>query len=83
MGFPTSEVGYTSATTGRGYHEVHKGHVVVLEEEENIRPIFSDQAVRPIGCLQTSVTNYQHTLRNEPKNSESLANYCYLYLTLV
>jgi hypothetical protein len=30
MGFPTSEVGYTSATTGRGYHEVHKGHVVAL-----------------------------------------------------
>jgi hypothetical protein len=24
------EVGYTSATTGRGDHEVHKGHVVVL-----------------------------------------------------
>jgi hypothetical protein len=30
MGFPTSEVGYTSATTGRGAHEVHKGHVVAL-----------------------------------------------------
>jgi hypothetical protein len=30
MGFPTSEVGYNSATTGRGDHEVHKGHVVVL-----------------------------------------------------
>jgi hypothetical protein len=28
MGVPTSEVGYTSATTGRGDHEVHKGHVV-------------------------------------------------------
>jgi hypothetical protein len=30
MGFPTSEVGYTSVTTGRGDHEVHKGHVVAL-----------------------------------------------------
>jgi hypothetical protein len=30
MGVPTSEVGYTSATTGRGDHEVHKGHVVAL-----------------------------------------------------
>jgi hypothetical protein len=30
MGVPNSEVGYTSATTGRGVHEVHKGHVVVL-----------------------------------------------------
>jgi hypothetical protein len=26
----SSEVGYTSATTGRGDHEVHKGHVVAL-----------------------------------------------------
>jgi hypothetical protein len=32
MGFPTSEVGYTSATTGRGDHEVHKGHVVALKK---------------------------------------------------
>jgi hypothetical protein len=30
MGVPTSEVGYTSATTGRGDQEVHKGHVVAL-----------------------------------------------------
>jgi hypothetical protein len=30
MSVPASEVGYTSATTGRGNHEVHKGHVVVL-----------------------------------------------------
>jgi hypothetical protein len=32
MGVPTSEVGYTSATIGRGDHEVHKGHVVALEK---------------------------------------------------
>jgi hypothetical protein len=32
MGVPTSEVGYTSATTGRGDHKVHKGHVVALRE---------------------------------------------------
>jgi hypothetical protein len=30
MGVPTSEVGYTSATTGRGDHEFHKRHVVLL-----------------------------------------------------
>jgi hypothetical protein len=30
MGVPTSEVGYTSATTGRGDHEVH---VVALIEK--------------------------------------------------
>jgi hypothetical protein len=33
MDVPTSEVGYTSATVRRGDHEVHKGHVVVLEEK--------------------------------------------------
>jgi hypothetical protein len=32
MGVPTSEVSYTSATTVRGGHEVHKGHVVALEK---------------------------------------------------
>jgi hypothetical protein len=32
MGFPISEVGYTSATTGRGDHEVHKGYVVALKK---------------------------------------------------
>jgi hypothetical protein len=36
MGVPNSEVGYTSATTGRGDHEVHKGHVVALGKEKNI-----------------------------------------------
>jgi hypothetical protein len=33
MGVPTSEVVYPSATTGRGDHEVHKGHVVALEKK--------------------------------------------------
>jgi hypothetical protein len=33
MNVPISEVGYTSATTGKGDHEVHKGHVVALEEK--------------------------------------------------
>src|SRR5215510_3528998 len=32
MGVPTSEVGYTSATTGKGDHDVYKGHVVPFEE---------------------------------------------------
>jgi thiamine pyrophosphokinase len=36
MGVPTLEVGYTSATTGRGDHEVHKGHVVALGNNNNI-----------------------------------------------
>jgi hypothetical protein len=29
MGVPISEVGYTLATTGRGDHEIHKGHVAL------------------------------------------------------
>jgi hypothetical protein len=42
MGVPTSEVGYTSATVGRGDYDVHKRHVVapgggilMLTEERN------------------------------------------------
>jgi hypothetical protein len=36
MGVPTSEVGYTSATTGMGDHEVHKGHVVALKSSMSV-----------------------------------------------
>jgi hypothetical protein len=32
MDVPNSEVGYTSATTGRGDLEIRKGHVVGLEK---------------------------------------------------
>jgi hypothetical protein len=35
MGVPTSEVGYTSATTGRGDHEIHKGHVVAMKKKKD------------------------------------------------
>jgi hypothetical protein len=34
MGVSTLEVSYTSATTGRGDYEVHKGHVVALEKKK-------------------------------------------------
>jgi hypothetical protein len=37
MGIPTSEVGSTLATTGRGDHEVHNGHVVALEKKYIVR----------------------------------------------
>jgi hypothetical protein len=33
MDVPTSEVGYTSATAGRGGHGIHNGHVVALEKK--------------------------------------------------
>jgi hypothetical protein len=35
MGVPTSEVGYPSATTRRGDHEVHDGHVGALGNNNN------------------------------------------------
>jgi hypothetical protein len=41
MGVPTSEVSYTSATTGRGDHEVHKGNVVALGGGKNINRLLS------------------------------------------
>jgi hypothetical protein len=41
MGVPTSEVGYTSATTGRGDHEVYKGHVVALEKKNKLKKVKS------------------------------------------
>ena len=34
MGIPTSEVGYTPAMPRREDHEVHKGHVVVLDQKK-------------------------------------------------
>jgi hypothetical protein len=37
MGVLTTEVGYTSATTRRGGHEVHKGHVVALKKIYNTK----------------------------------------------
>jgi hypothetical protein len=32
MGVPTTEMGYNSATTGMGVHEVHKGHLAALKK---------------------------------------------------
>jgi hypothetical protein len=55
MGVPSSEVGYTSATTGRGDHEVHKGRVVALgkniyiyreNEACNLNPRFVKAALK-------------------------------------
>jgi hypothetical protein len=58
MGVPTSEVGYTSATTGRGGHEDHKGHVVILgkkilvwKEQRNILHEISNWKANWIGHI--------------------------------
>jgi hypothetical protein len=37
MGVPALKVGYTSATTGRGDHEVHKGHVVSMRRKKSLK----------------------------------------------
>jgi hypothetical protein len=46
MGVSTSEVGYTSATTGRGDHEVHKGHVVALEKKNKNNRYFTRRPIK-------------------------------------
>jgi hypothetical protein len=36
MGVPNSKIGYNSATHGRGDHEVHKGHVMAFEKNNEL-----------------------------------------------
>jgi hypothetical protein len=77
MGVPDLEVGYTSTTTGRGDHEVHKGHVVALGKKivEDLLLEFSDKLrhIYPTGVLiqdttailaqPTDITRTQYTKR--------------------
>jgi hypothetical protein len=52
MALPALEVGYTLATTGRGDHEVHKGHVVALATKKmNVN--YSQSADMYIGIYLT------------------------------
>jgi hypothetical protein len=46
MAVTNSEVGYISATTGRGDHEVHKGHVVALKKKHG----YSNSKLVVFGC---------------------------------
>ena len=41
MGVPTSEVGYTPAMPRREDHEVHKGHVVALDQKKRKQTLHS------------------------------------------
>jgi hypothetical protein len=52
MGVPNSEVGYTSATTGRGDHEAHKGHVVALGEKHLRTKGVEEQARKLLNFVQ-------------------------------
>jgi hypothetical protein len=56
MGVPISEVGYTSATTGLGDHEVHNGHVVALEIKKYIDPGNLAQLRSADGSSRSDVT---------------------------
>jgi hypothetical protein len=49
MGVLNLEVCYTSATTGRGDHEVHKGHLVALGKEKKSQKGVS-LLIRTVGC---------------------------------
>jgi hypothetical protein len=66
MGVPTSEVGYTSATAGRGDHEVHKGHVVVLETT----------TTTPVACGINTTT--LSPLPRKPESPYTVDGYCVL-----
>jgi hypothetical protein len=52
MGVPTSEVGYTSATTRRGDHKVHKGHVLALGNNDIILELCLTDCSVDIALLQ-------------------------------
>jgi hypothetical protein len=54
MGVPNSEVGYTLATTGKGDHEVHHGHVVAKKaaHSEGIPVMVSLVALVALGRYQ-------------------------------
>jgi hypothetical protein len=61
MGVRTLEVGYTSATTGRGDHEVHKGHVVAMEKKNTD---FNIPSVRDV--IHESINKHHNNLEAQP-----------------
>jgi hypothetical protein len=69
MGVPTLEVGYTSATTGRGNHEDHKGHVVALEKKDLLQTKYV-QHVQGRVCKIVPLTNLKTYLHNDTSETE-------------
>jgi hypothetical protein len=61
MGVTTSEVSYTSATTGRGDHEVHEGHVVALATKKYYVNI-NNNVVMKITADDTNMDNWPYVL---------------------
>jgi hypothetical protein len=64
MGAPTSEVGYTSATTGSGGHEVHKGHVVALENKNTWRFLVFFPDIRHVNTFRNQLDKMYKQLNN-------------------
>ena len=58
MGVPTSEVGYTPAMPRREDHEVHKGHVVAVDQKK----LFCFHAMRGITWLAEELLASQEGL---------------------
>jgi hypothetical protein len=69
MGVPSLEVGYTSAATGRGDHEVLKGHVVALGKKSGMNP----GAMHKAGI---SVTTQKEKLKIKEFLKDNLSNIC-------
>jgi hypothetical protein len=61
-GRPKLKVGYTSATTGRGDLEVHKGHVVALDGEKNT------------ACMKLLQLNGWHKAVNSTSNYQRIGS---------
>jgi hypothetical protein len=70
MGVPTSEVGYTLATAGRGDYKVHKGRVVALEQKKE-RKVFNHSF--PFAMQVHRTSNYNsNKLQNKEQYQVSL-----------
>jgi hypothetical protein len=81
MEVPTSKVGYISATTGRGDHEVHKGHMVASKKpilDFKLPPCFE---CRTLSSGLFSVTE-PYSLTHLPVASMwvIISTTCFLYL---
>jgi hypothetical protein len=72
MGFPSSEVGYTSATTGRG-DQVNEGHVVALEKKNFRCPSYSGLQLFSVK-LETTFNKLSKT-RDKTKEFLLLSHY--------
>jgi hypothetical protein len=59
MGAPTSEVSYISATTRRGDHEIHKGHVVAWGGGGGDRAFNRDPSVFHLNTVSTELRRLQ------------------------